>query len=47
MPLREAIKKKKKNYEIFDIVRKGGGVSAAAKRFIDEKYGYVYSISVS
>ena len=33
---------KKKNYEILDIVRKGGGVSAAAKLFIDEKYGHVY-----
>ena len=38
--LREA--KKKKNYEILDIVRKGGGGSAAAKLFIDEKYGHVY-----
>ena len=38
--LREAIKK---NYEILDIVQKGGGgVSAAAKLFIDERYGHVY-----
>ena len=33
---------KKKNYEILDIVQKGGGVSAAAKLFIDERYGHVY-----
>ena len=38
--IREAIKKK--NYEILDIVRKGGGVSAAAKLFIDERYGHVH-----
>ena len=43
--IREAIKKK--NYEILDIVRKGGGVSAAAKLFIDEKYGHVYKGSVN
>ena len=39
-------KPSKKNYEISDIVRKGGGVSTAAKLFIEKKYGHVYSFFV-
>ena len=31
-----------KNYEILYIVQREGGVSTAAKLFIEEKYGHVY-----
>ena len=33
---------KRKNFEILDIVQREGGVSTAAKLFIEEKYGHVY-----
>ena len=40
--IREAIKKKKKLRNFGHCPIRGGGVSAAAKLFIDEKYGHVY-----
>ena len=38
--VREAIKKKTTKF--WTLSEKGGGVSAAAKLFIDERYGHVY-----
>ena len=39
--IREAIKKKKTT-KFWTLSDKGGGVSAAAKLFIDERYGHVH-----